>query len=169
MADDPMRLALEAARAALSGKDIPIGAALCIDGAVVATAHNRIVSQRALTGHAEHMLLVAHGGAIFEAGRRGAPVTLYTTLEPCLMCLGTSAHSRVSRLVFACRDPVAGAGRVEPPSPWYRGQWPDLEHDVANERAAADLLLAYTARRPKWGGFERALREAIGLERPAGM
>jgi len=168
MADDPMRLALEAARAALSGKDIPIGAALCIDGAVVGTAHNRIVSWRTLTGHAEHMLLVDHGAAIFEAGRRGAPVTLYTTLEPCLMCLSTSAHSRVSRLIFACRDPVAGARKTVPPTDWYRGQWPDLEHDAANERAAADLLLAYTASRPKWSGFERALRETIGVEPPAG-
>jgi len=101
-----MREALRAARRAPAHRDVPVGAVVVRDGAVVARARNRREADGDPTAHAEVI-------AIRRAARRLGSwrldgCTLYVTLEPCAMCAGAIVLSRIPRLVFAARDPKAG-------------------------------------------------------------
>ena len=102
-----MREALvEAARARTAG-EVPIGAVVVADGAVVGRAHNAPVALSDPTAHAE---VLALRDAARKAGNYRLPgATLYVTLEPCAMCAGALVQGRVSRLVFGASDPKAGA------------------------------------------------------------
>ncbi|MEA2486634.1 MAG: tRNA(adenine34) deaminase, partial [Actinomycetota bacterium] len=86
---------------------VPIGAAIVIDGAVVARAGN----ERELTGdptaHAETLALRRAAAAVGSWRLSGA--TVYVTLEPCPMCAGALVLARVERLVYGPQDPRAGA------------------------------------------------------------
>jgi tRNA(adenine34) deaminase len=102
-----MALALEEARAALAHDDVPIGAIVLVDGAVVARRHNERELRHDPTAHAE---LLALRDAADALGRwRLDDVTLVVTLEPCAMCAGALVAARVGRLVFGAADPKAGA------------------------------------------------------------
>jgi len=106
-----MEVALEEARRAASAGEVPVGAAVFRDGAVVAHAHNETVARRDPTAHAELL-------ALQEALRglqtdRLTDCTLYVTLEPCAQCAGAIVLAKVARLVFGAYDPKAGmAGSV---------------------------------------------------------
>lgn len=153
-----MGRALAAARGSLANGEFPVGAALCIDDEVVEVSHNAIGSTRSLIAHAEALLLMNNGPALMSAWESGKrQTTIYTTLEPCLMCLSACAHSRVLRVVYACRDPLAGADHAPPPGTFYQKAWPRLEHDGALEKDSAELLLRYTERRPGWEPFREGL------------
>lgn len=101
-----MREALSEAHLAEQHGEVPVGAVLVIDGAVVARGHNRTIIDRDPSGHAEILALRA---AARDLGDRRVGGTLYVTLEPCVMCMGALVQARVRRLVFAARDPKAGA------------------------------------------------------------
>jgi tRNA(adenine34) deaminase len=103
-----MREALaEADRAELHG-DVPIGALVVgADGRELARDHNRREESGDPTAHAEVLALRA---AAHHAGHwRLEGTTVYATLEPCVMCAGALVNARVARLVYAARDPKAGA------------------------------------------------------------
>jgi tRNA(adenine34) deaminase len=102
-----MDLALEAAAAAGRAGDVPIGAVLVHEGEVIAVAGNRREQDCDPTAHAEILALRA-GGSRLHSWRLNE-CTLYVTLEPCPMCMGAVINGRVGRLVFATRDPKAGA------------------------------------------------------------
>ncbi|MCL4078287.1 tRNA adenosine(34) deaminase TadA [Coriobacteriia bacterium Es71-Z0120] len=102
-----MALALEEARAAADEGEVPIGAVVVCDGAVIARAHNRRETDEDPTAHAE---MIAIREAARRLGRwRLSDCTVYVTLEPCPMCAGAMHQSRIDRLVFGAFDPKAGA------------------------------------------------------------
>lgn len=102
-----MRAALaEAAKAAAAG-EVPVGAVLARDGAIVARGWNRPISTRDPTAHAE---IVALRDAAAALGNYRLPgCELYVTLEPCAMCVGAIVHARIARIVYGARDPKTGA------------------------------------------------------------
>ncbi len=102
-----MRTALAEARAAASTGEVPVGAAVVVDGNVIATGHNCSISDSDPSGHAEVVALRAAARALDN--HRLSNATLYVTLEPCVMCVGTIAQARVGRVVFAAYDEKAGA------------------------------------------------------------
>ena len=105
---DPMRAALEQARAALATGDVPIGAVvLDRGGEVVGTGRNVREAEADPTGHAEVVAL--RGAARARGGWRLEGCTLVVTLEPCTMCAGAAVLSRVERVVFGAFDDKAGA------------------------------------------------------------
>ncbi len=102
-----MALALEEARAAEEIGEVPIGALVVCDGAVVARAHNRREIDHDPAGHAEFLAIRE---AASRLGRwRLSDCTVYVTLEPCPMCAGLMHQARVARCVYAAPDPKAGA------------------------------------------------------------
>ena len=102
-----MRLAIEQARLAASEGEVPIGAVLVCDGAVVAHGRNGRESAADPTAHAE-MIAIRDGAE--KLGRwRLSGCTLYVTLEPCPMCAGALVNARIDRLVYGAADPKAGA------------------------------------------------------------
>ena len=101
-----MREALTAAADAAAAGDVPVGAVVVHDGAVLVRAHNRTERDRDPTGHAE---LIAIREAARQLGRwRLDDCTLVVTLEPCAMCAGAIVLSRLERLVFGAWDDNAG-------------------------------------------------------------
>jgi len=105
--DELMGLALEQARAAEALGEVPVGAVVVVDGAVVAAAHNRREADHDPTAHAE---LLAVREACRAAGSWRLPgATVVATLEPCPMCAGALLGARVARVVFGAPDPKAGA------------------------------------------------------------
>ena len=102
-----MRVALvEAGQAAAAG-EVPVGAVVVADGAVIATGHNRSICDSDPSGHAEIVALRAAAESL--GNYRVANATLYVTLEPCVMCVGAIAQARVNRVVFGAYDAKAGA------------------------------------------------------------
>ncbi len=96
----------EAARAAAAG-EVPVGAVIVREGRIIARSHNRPLGLNDPTAHAE--LLAIREAARAMNNYRLLGTTLYTTLEPCLMCAGAMIHARIGRLVFGARDPKGGA------------------------------------------------------------
>jgi len=101
-----MTHALDEARAAAAHGDVPVGAVIVRDGAIVGRGRNRRELDRDPTAHAEVMALREAARAI---GHWRVEATLYVTQEPCPMCAGALVNARVSRLVFGCLNPKAGA------------------------------------------------------------
>jgi len=102
-----MALALDEARRAEQIGEVPIGAVVVCEGAVVAGGHNRREIDHDPAGHAELI-------AIREAARklerwRLSDCTVYVTLEPCPMCAGLMHQARIARCVYGAPDPKAGA------------------------------------------------------------
>ena len=102
-----MRQALELATATGERGEVPVGAVLVRDGAVIGTGANCVEGGRDPTCHAE-MLAIRQAAGTLGAWRLTG-CTLYVTLEPCCMCAGAIVWSRLERLVFGAPDPKAGA------------------------------------------------------------
>ncbi|MBA3354007.1 MAG: nucleoside deaminase [Blastocatellia bacterium] len=103
-----MRVALEAAIRAGGAGEVPIGACLVdADGNVLTTAANRTITDSDPTAHAE--VLVLRQAASLLNNYRLTGTTVYTTIEPCVMCAGALVNARVQRLVFGARDERFGA------------------------------------------------------------
>jgi tRNA(adenine34) deaminase len=107
-----MRLAMAEARAAEAAGEVPVGAILVAPtGEVLGRGQNQVLRCSDPTAHAEIVALRAAGQALgnYRLLTPEGGCTLYSTLEPCAMCAGAILHARIKRLVFATRDPKAGA------------------------------------------------------------
>jgi tRNA(adenine34) deaminase len=100
--EDFLREALEQAREAERGGEVPVGAVVVLDGRVLGRGRNSPISRSDPTAHAEILALREAAAAIGNYRLEGA--TMYATLEPCVMCAGALVAARVSRLVFGARD-----------------------------------------------------------------
>ena len=103
-----MRRALEEAAQAAELGEVPVGAVIARGEEILATAHNEREATNDPTAHAE-LLAVRRAAARTRRSWRLTGCTLYSTLEPCLMCAGALHAARISRLVYATSDPKAGA------------------------------------------------------------
>jgi len=107
-----MRLAIVEARAAEAAGEVPVGAVIVApSGAIVGRGNNLVLRSSDPTAHAE-IVAMREAGRELNNYRLLTPeggCTLYCTLEPCSMCAGAILHARLARLVFAARDPKAGA------------------------------------------------------------
>ena len=104
-----MRIALEQAALAEGQGEVPVGAIVVRDGAVLGRGHNQPISACDPTAHAEIVALRAAAQA--TSNYRLPEATLYVTVEPCLMCVGAIVHARIGTVVFGAVDPKAGAVR----------------------------------------------------------
>jgi len=102
-----MDAALEQAQRALAAGEVPIGAVLVIDAAIVARAFNQPISACDPTAHAE--VLVLREAARIAGNYRLTGADVYVTLEPCLMCVGALVHARVQRVIYGAAEPKTGA------------------------------------------------------------
>lgn len=103
-----MQLAIAEAHAAEAAGEVPVGALLLApDGTVLGRGNNQVLRSSDPTAHAEIVALRQAGATLGNYRLLGT--TLVCTLEPCAMCAGAILHARVARLLFAARDPKAGA------------------------------------------------------------
>ena len=101
-----MRLALEEARAAAAGGDVPVGAVIVRGDEILARAGNAREREQDPTGHAEILALRAASKSLGSWHLEGCAMVV--TLEPCAMCAGAVVLARLDRLVFGASDPKAG-------------------------------------------------------------
>ena len=102
-----MRDALDLARQAAACDEVPVGAVVVLDGAIVGRGYNQPIVRHDPTAHAEIMAL---RDASARLGNYRLPgCTLYVTLEPCVMCVGAMMHARIAHVVFGAQDPKTGA------------------------------------------------------------
>ena len=102
-----MQLALEQARHAWALGEVPVGAVVVRDGAVIASGYNQPIGRHDPTAHAEIVALRAAADLLGNYRLPGCE--LYVTLEPCVMCSGAMMHARLARVVYGAPDPKTGA------------------------------------------------------------
>jgi tRNA(adenine34) deaminase len=119
MQDDTfwMAEALKEACLAAAEGEVPVGAIVVREERVLGRGHNAPISRCDPTAHAEIMALREAAESV--RNYRLVDAVLYTSVEPCLMCMGALLHARIRRLVFGCSDPKGGAA----------GTLYDLSHD----------------------------------------
>ncbi|MGY5806739.1 nucleoside deaminase [Rhizobium sp. LEGMi198b] len=134
-----MELALAEARSAGARGEVPIGAVLVVDNAVVTKAGNRTRELNDVTAHAEIAVIRMACEALGQERLTGAD--LYVTLEPCTMCAAAISFARIRRLYYGAEDPKGGG--VDNGVRFYRQPTchhaPEVYSGMA-ERDAADIL-----------------------------
>jgi tRNA(adenine34) deaminase len=163
--EDLMHLALAEAQAAEAAGEVPVGAlVLSPAGEIIGRGNNQVLRTNDPTAHAEIVALRQAGSALNNYRLLGC--TLVCTLEPCAMCASAILHARVGRLVYAARDPKAGAcGSVLSVM-----NHPELNHRVdvtegvlANE--CSTLLTAFFRRRRAEQASPLPRKHASALQR----
>ena len=144
---EPMARALELAEEAARAGEVPVGAVVVKDGAIIGEAHNSPRELMDPTAHAE--VLALRRAAERLGSERLDGCELWVTLEPCAMCAGAIVHARVARLYYGALDPKGGAvehgARVfEQPQCLHR---PEVYAGIGEEPAAAHLRDFFAARR----------------------
>jgi len=102
-----MREALKEANKAYKKNEVPIGAVVVKNSKIIGRGHNLVERSGNAAAHAEIRAIAA--AAKKAGGWRLNGCSLYTTVEPCLMCLGASMLSRVSRIVYGADEPEFGS------------------------------------------------------------
>ena len=102
-----MTAAIAEARLAEAEGEVPVGAIAVADGRIVGSGHNQPIGLGDPTAHAE-ILAIRSAGSQLKSYRL-AEVSIYVTLEPCVMCVGAMVNARVSRVIYGARDEKAGA------------------------------------------------------------
>jgi tRNA(adenine34) deaminase len=147
MAADPMSAAFDEARAAAARGEVPVGAAIARNGAIVASAGNRTLQDNDPTAHAE--ILAIRAAALKLGSQRLADCDLYVTLEPCAMCAGAISFARVRRLYYGAADAKGGAVENGPRffSQATCHHAPEVYGGVRESEAAEMLRAFFAARR----------------------
>jgi tRNA(adenine34) deaminase len=104
---DFMAMALEEARLARQEGEVPVGAVAVAQGRVAGRGHNCPIALNDPTAHAEIVAMRAAASA--RSAYRLTDVTLYVTIEPCVMCVGAIVNARIARVVYGAPDEKAGA------------------------------------------------------------
>lgn len=142
-----MNVALEEARAAGQRGEVPVGAALAVDGKVIARAGNRCRELKDPTAHAEVLVIREACAALGTERLEGAE--LYVTLEPCPMCAAAISNARVARLYYGASDPKSG-GVAQGPRVFAHPQChhvPEVYEGIGREAAAALMEAFFAAKR----------------------
>ena len=145
--DEPlMQRARDEAEAARRKGEVPIGAILVREGEVLAAGHNLRETEQNPVGHAE-LLAIQRASERLGAWRL-TDTTLYVTLEPCFMCAGAIVLARIPRVVYASRDPRAGAfGSLTNLNDFPLNHKVEIVEGVLHDECRADLQSFFRALR----------------------
>jgi tRNA(adenine34) deaminase len=144
---DPMRRALDLARAAGQAGEVPIGAVVTREGRIIGEGENRNRRDKDPTAHAEIVAIRAAARQIDDFRLTGCD--LWVTLEPCPMCAGAISHARIGRVYYALSDPKGG-GIEQGPRIFAQPQClhrPEVYGGLAEAEAGALLKGFFSSRR----------------------
>ena len=142
-----MRRALELAAEAAAAGEVPVGAAVSLNGRIVAEARNQMRGSNDPTAHAEMVAIRSAAKALGTSRLDGC--ALWVTLEPCAMCAAAIGLARIATLTFAAEDPKGGAVVHGPrifgqPTCHHR---PEVFSGIGEAEAAAQLKAFFAVRR----------------------
>ena len=123
--------AISIARETFKLGNYPVGAVLAINNKTLGVAGNEINKHKSFVNHAENSLIIKFGKELAEVREDDNKiVTLYTTLEPCIQCLGASVTNHIDRILFIEHDPNGGACDLKHDNIglWYTEFWPEIIH-----------------------------------------
>lgn len=142
--EEIMALALDEARKAGEQGNFPIGCALTIKGNFIDAGRNQLHTNRDWYSHAENRLIEKYSSLILKERKKGSLIELYSTLEPCFMCFGTSLLHRVQKISFGCPDPYGGVASLNPKHfpIFYRDRWPETRKGLF-ARESYELLVSF--------------------------
>lgn len=142
-----MREALDLAMVAATSGEVPVGALVVKDGAIIATGINAMRGDHDPTAHAE-MVAIRRAAEIL-GNQRLDDCDLWVTLEPCAMCAGAIAHARIARLYYAAADPKGGG--VEHGARVFSRETchhhPEIYSGIGESEASAQLQAFFASRR----------------------
>lgn len=143
--------AIEVATTSFKQGNYPIGAVLAIDGRIIDAAGNEISNRKSFVYHAENRLIIDNGNKLFKA-RGQKIISLYTTLEPCIQCLGACVTNHVDRIIYIQKDPNGGACNLKHANIglWYREFWPEIIYAPISQ-VPKNLMLSYFQEKIKKG------------------
>lgn len=146
-AREMMNEALDQARVAAAQGEVPVGAIVVKDGVIIGRGANRPLAHHDPTAHAE--ILAIRAAAEHLGNDRLTGCDLWVTLEPCAMCAGAIAHSRIARLYYGAEDPKGGAVAhgprlFEQPTVHHR---PEIYSGIAADESAGLLQDFFKDRR----------------------
>ena len=146
-----MREAMQLARIAAERDEVPVGAVAVRNGEIIASAYNTREESKCATHHAEILAIEAACRAL--GGWRLPGVTLYVTMEPCVMCAGAIVNARIERVVYGARDHRFGAfGSAIDVSSAGLNHRPEIVGGLLGEECAAILSDYFKAKRLKKDG-----------------
>lgn len=141
-----MKQALFEAEKAAEAGEVPVGAVIVCKGRIIGRGHNLTERLHDFTAHAEMQAFTA--ASEFLGGKYLDQCTLYVTLEPCLMCAGAAAWTRIGRIVYGAADEKRGYARIEQTGERVLHPRTTIERGVLEEECSA-LLRAFFNRRRK--------------------
>lgn len=127
------KAAIGIAREVYKAGDYPVGAVLTIDDKIIGVGGNKFnlnkYRLRSFVNHAENLLIIKNGQLLSDAYKQGETISLYSTLEPCIQCLGASITNHINRILFIERDPNGGACNLSHDNIglWYKEVWPEIK------------------------------------------
>lgn len=135
-----MSQALKEAKLALEKEAFPVGAIVVIDGEIAGRGHRDYSTQF----HMDHAEVLALRSALENKNykRKENDITIYSTLEPCVMCFGTILHTPVQKIVYAAKDPYGGAVSVIDESKLpirHQGKYPEIVSGIFEQESKALL------------------------------
>lgn len=146
-----MREAMRLARIAAERDEVPVGAVAVRNGEIIASAYNTREESKCATHHAEILAIEAACRAL--GGWRLPGVTLYVTMEPCVMCAGAIVNARIERVVYGARDHRFGAfGSAIDVNSAGLNHRPEIVGGLLGEECAAILSDYFRAKRLKKDG-----------------
>lgn len=122
--------AISMAREAYTKATFPVGAVLVIDNEIVDAAGNEIYTKKSFVNHAENNLIIKNGQLLAQAYGQRKTISLYSTLEPCVQCLGAAVTNHINKILYIEKDPNGGACDMKHDNIglWYREVWPEIIH-----------------------------------------
>ncbi len=141
-----MFLALDEAKKAGIQGNFPIGGALAINGNLIDVGRNQLYTNGDWYSHAENKLIEKYSKLILKETKKGSSIELYTTLEPCFMCFGTSLLHRIPKITFGCPDPYGGVANLNKNNfpIFYKDKWPEIRMGLF-AKESYELLLSFFA------------------------
>jgi tRNA(adenine34) deaminase len=141
-----MTLALNEAREAGKQGNFPIGSALTINDNLIDVGRNKLYTNGDWYSHAENRLIEKYSKLILKEKKKGSSIEIYSTLEPCFMCFGTSLLHRIPKITFGCPDPYGGVVSLKKECfpIFYRDRWPEIREGLL-AKESYDLLISFFA------------------------
>jgi tRNA(Arg) A34 adenosine deaminase TadA len=120
----------------------PVGAVLVIDNELIEASGNRIKGQKSFVHHAENQLIINNATKLYEAFEDNKEIVLYTTLEPCIQCLGASVTNHINKIVYIQKDPNGGACDLKHDNIglFYKDKWPEIIHAEVSDKPLKLML-----------------------------